>query len=117
VQELDADSKEGSNRAIIIQAINKFFKEKSSALIPVTCILAGLYVSCLYTKGNSLAVISTLCTIMGLYLSYRNNCESLRLSQASFIIDKGATAFKNLSLIGEEQYDQFASLGKHSNKV
>jgi hypothetical protein len=115
LQELNKSNREENNHTTV-QVINKFLNKNSSVFMAAVCSLMGLYVSCHYKKENALAVVSTLCTILGLYFSYRNNYESLRLNRASFIIDKGAAAFKNLSLIDAEQYDQFAALGTHVNK-
>lgn len=115
LQERSNSNKEENNHTTV-QVINKFLNKNSSVFMAAVCSLMGLYVSCHYKKENALAVVSTLCTILGLYFSYRNNYESLRLNRASFIIDKGAAAFKNLSLIDAEQYDQFAALGAHVNK-
>lgn len=115
LQELNKSNREENNHTTV-QVINKFLNKNSSVFMAAVCSLMGLYVSCHYKKENALAVVSTLCTILGLYLNYRNNYESLKLNRASFIIDKGAAAFENLSLIDVEQYDQFAALGVHINK-
>lgn len=100
VQECD---KQQTKLQALVQCVKKTF-------IPSFCVAAGLYVMHRYNKENAFNVISTLCTLLSLYLSYENNYEFLRLSRASFIIDKGATAFKNLPLVDAEKYDQFEAL-------
>ena len=63
-----------------------------------------------FLKDNAFNIISLACTLTGLYMSYYFNHENLKMSQASFLIDKGEVALKNLWMVAKRQYAQYRAL-------
>lgn len=75
-------------------------KEKSCCKGTIACDLAK------FLAEHSLTIVSTACALIGLYLSY----ESLKISTASFVIDKGDVAINNIDMIARGRYSQYKAL-------
>ena len=63
-----------------------------------------------FLKDHAYTIISLACAIAGLYMTYYYSNEGLKLSRASFIIDKGEAAMKNLSMVAEGKFAQYKAL-------
>lgn len=91
------------------QTMNDFPQEirKKDVVQPVTTTSQKVQ---LFLKENALSLTSLVCTVMGMYISYYFNHETLKLNQASFVIDKGEAAWKHLSMMAAGQYGKYKTL-------
>ena len=63
-----------------------------------------------FLQNNALTLISLVCTLTSLYMTYYFSNESHKLAQASFLIDKGGAALKNIGMVAAGKYNEYRAL-------
>lgn len=65
-----------------------------------------------FLQQHCCTIISLACTMASLYMSYYFSNEALKMSRASFLLDRGVVALKNIWMIPAGYYDKYIALGQ-----